>query len=573
MHDLVISGGMLVDGTGAPPRPADIAIDGDRITEVGKLEDSGARQTIDAGGMIVTPGFVDVHTHFDGQITWDPMLTPSCWHGVTTVVMGNCGVGFAPVRPDKHEWLIGLMEGVEDIPGAALSEGIQWGWETFPEYLDAVDSVPKMLDVGAQIPHGAVRGYVMGDRGAKNEPATEADIEAMATIVREAIQAGALGVSTSRTIAHMAIDGEPVPGTFAAEDELFGIGRALGDLGTGIFELAPAGALGEDLAAPEREMAWMRKLSAAIDRPVTFALTQNDHDPESWRRMLQLAGEAVGEGARIRPQVAGRPVTLLLGLQTFHPFAYGPSWGPVGIQSTIAQRIVAMRDPETRRKLVAEAHHGDPAMDQFLDPSKAFPLGDPPNYEPDPSTSIAARAASEGRDVYDLYYDLLMEDDGHALIMRPLLNYTDRNLDAVREMLLHPTSALGLGDGGAHCGTTCDASTPTYMLTHWARDRDHDRLPLEWVVRKMTSETASLYGLGDRGVVRPGLRADVNVIDHDRLALRAPHMAHDLPGDARRFIQEADGYVATVVGGQVVLVEGEDTGARPGALIRGARPA
>jgi len=571
MHDLVISGGTLVDGTGAAPRRADVAIDGDRITEVGDLEDSGARQTIDAGGMVVTPGFVDVHTHFDGQITWDPMLTPSCWHGVTTVVMGNCGVGFAPVQPDKHEWLIGLMEGVEDIPGAALSDGIQWGWETFPEYLEAVDGVPKMLDVGAQIPHGAVRGYVMGDRGAKNEPATEADIEAMAVIVREAIEAGALGVSTSRTIAHMAIDGEPVPGTFAAEDELFGIGRALGELGTGIFELAPAGALGEDLAAPEREMAWMRKLSAAIDRPVTFALTQNDHDPDSWRRMLQLAGEAVGEGARIRPQVAGRPVTLLLGLQTFHPFAYCPSWGAVGILPTIAERVAAMRDPETRRKLVAEAQTPDPAMLQFLDPAKAFPLGDPPNYEPDPSTSIAARAASEGRNVYDLYYDLLMEDNGHALVMRPLLNYTDSNLDAVREMLLHPTSALGLGDGGAHCGTTCDASTPTYMLTHWARDRDHDRLPLEWVVRKMTSETASLYGLGDRGVVRPGLRADVNVIDHGRLQLRAPHMAHDLPGGARRFIQEADGYVATIVAGQVTLVEGQDQGARPGTLIRGQR--
>ncbi len=573
MHDLVISGGTVVDGTGAAPRQADVAIDGDRITEVGELEDRSARETVDAGGMIVTPGFVDVHTHFDGQITWDPMLTPSCWHGVTTVVMGNCGVGFAPVQPDKHEWLIGLMEGVEDIPGAALADGIQWGWETFPEYLDAVDAVPKMLDVGAQIPHGAVRGYVMGERGAKNEPASEADIEAMAVIVREAIQAGALGVSTSRTIAHMAIDGEPVPGTFAAEDELFGIGRALGDLGTGIFELAPAGALGEDLAAPDREMAWMRRLSAAIDRPVTFALTQNDHDPDSWRKMLDLASQAVGEGARIRPQVAGRPVTLLLGLQTFHPFAYCPSWGPVGILPTIAERIVAMRDPETRRRLVAEAQTPDPAMVQFLDPAKAFPLGDPPNYEPDPSTSIAARAASEGRNVYDLYYDLLMEDNGHALVMRPLLNYTDRNLDAVREMLLHPTSALGLGDGGAHCGTTCDASTPTYMLTHWARDRAHDRLPIEWVVRKMTSETASLYGLGDRGTLRPGLRADVNVIDHARLQLRSPHMAHDLPGGARRFIQEADGYVATVVAGQVTLVEGEDTGARPGALVRGARPA
>ena len=574
MADLVITGGTLVDGTGAAPRVADIAVEDGRITEVadaGSLRATNAARTIDADGLLVTPGFVDVHTHFDGQITWDPLLTPSCWHGVTTVVMGNCGVGFAPARPDKHEWLIGLMEGVEDIPGAALSEGIQWGWETYPEYLDAVDRLPKAIDIGSQIPHGAVRAYVMGDRGAKNEPATAEDISAMADIVREAILAGALGVSTSRTIAHMAIDGEPVPGTFAAEDELFGIGRALADAGAGLFELAPAGALGEDLAAPDREMDWMRRLSAAIGRPVTFALTQNDHDPESWRSMLKLAGDARAEGAHVRPQVAGRPVTLLLGIQTFHPFAYCPSWAEIGLLSLI-ERVGKLRaDPGLRARLIAEAAHADPAMAQFLDPSRAYPLGDPPNYEPHPSESVAARAAASGRNVYELYLELLMDDDGRALIMRPLLNYTDSNLDAVREMLLHPTSAWGLGDGGAHCGTTCDASTPTFMLTHWARDRDHDQLPLEWVVRKMTSETASLYGLGDRGVVAPGRRADLNVIDHAGLALHAPEMVHDLPGDARRFIQKADGYVATILAGEVTLEHGDDTGARPGQLIRGAR--
>ena len=505
MHDLVISGGTVVDGTGAAPRQADVAIDGDRITEVGELEDSGARQTIDAGGMVVTPGFVDVHTHFDGQITWDPMLTPSCWHGVTTVVMGNCGVGFAPVHPDKHEWLIGLMEGVEDIPGAALSDGIQWGWETFPEYLDAVDSVPKMLDVGAQIPHGAVRGYVMGERGAKNEPANDDDIEAMAMIVREAIEAGALGVSTSRTIAHMAIDGEPVPGTFAAEDELFGIGRALGELGTGIFELAPAGALGEDLAAPDREMAWMRKLSAAIDRPVTFALTQNDHDPESWRRMLELAGEAIAEGARIRPQVAGRPGHSAARAADVPPVRLLPELGP-GRHHADPGRA-DRGDEATRRSAASSSPRRRPPTRRCCSSSTRRRRTRSATRR---TTSPTRRRASppgrprEGRNVYDLYYDLLMEDDGTALIMRPLLNYTDSNLDAVREMLLHPTSALGLGDGGAHCGTTCDASTPTYMLTHWARDREHERLPLEWVVRKMTSETASLYGLGDRGVAPPG---------------------------------------------------------------------
>lgn len=563
---------MVIDGTGAPARQADVAVDNGIITEVGKIADRAAHEVIDATDLLVTPGFVDVHTHFDGQVTWDALLTPTCWHGVTSVVMGNCGVGFAPAAPDSHEWLVGLMEGVEDIPGAALSEGIQWGWETFPEYLDMLDRVPKMLDVGTQVPHGAVRGYVMGERGAKNEPATPDDIDAMAAIVREGIEAGALGFSTSRTIAHMAIDGEPVPGTFAANDELFGIGRALGELGKGTFELAPAGALGEDLAAPEREMQWMRELSAEIGRTVTYALTQNDHDPDAWKRMLALASEAAAAGADVRPQVGGRPVSLLLGLETFHPFAYCPSWQVLGLLP-LPERVARLEDPDLRRRLVAEAANPDSALAQFLDPARAYPLGDPPDYEPDPSRSIAARAAREGRDVYDLYYDLLLGDGGRALIMRPLLNYSYGNLDPVREMLLHPTSAWGLGDGGAHCGTTCDASTPTFMLTHWARDRDHDRIPIEWIVRKMTTETAALYGLGDRGALRPGLRADINVIDHAGLRLGAPHLVHDLPGGARRFIQKATGYVATVVHGQVTLRNGEDTGARPGALIRGARGA
>ncbi|HZJ25722.1 MAG TPA: amidohydrolase family protein [Acidimicrobiia bacterium] len=569
MHDLVVKNGTLVDGTGAPPRHADVAVDDGVITDVGD-DVGGGRRTLDADGLTVTPGFVDVHTHYDGQITWDATLAPSCWHGVTTVVMGNCGVGFAPVKPDEHAKLIGLMEGVEDIPGAALSAGIQWGWETFPEYLDAIDALPKALDVGTQIPHGAVRTYVMGERGAKNEPATADDIVQMAALVREGIEAGALGFSTSRTIAHMAIDGEPVPGTFAAEDELFGIGQVLGDLDAAVFELAPAGALGEDLAAPEREMSWMRRLSAAVGRPVSFALTQNDHDPDAWREMLRLAGEAAAEGAQIRPQVAGRPITLLLGLQTFHPFSYSPLWAELAVLA-LPERVARMGDPELRRRLIADASAPDPAMAQFVDPAKAYPLGDPPNYEPDPADSIAARAARAGRDQYDLYYDLLLEDEGRALIMRPLLNFSYQNLDPIREMLLHPTSAWGLSDGGAHCGTTCDASTPTFMLTHWVRDRDGERLPLEWVVRKMTAETASLYGLGDRGIVAPGKHADLNLIDLDGLTLRAPEMVHDLPGDARRFVQQADGYAATVVAGEVTMDQGEETGARPGRLLRGGR--
>ena len=571
MHDLVIKGGLVVDGTGGAPRTADVAITEGLVTEVGRVS-GAARETVDADGLVVTPGFVDVHTHFDGQITWDPLLTPTCWHGVTTVVMGNCGVGFAPAKPDKHEWLIGLMEGVEDIPGAALSAGIQWGWESFPEYLDAVDSMPKVLDVGTQVPHGAVRGYVMGERGARNEPATPDDIAAMAAIVKEGVAAGALGFSTSRTIVHMAIDGEPVPGTFAAEDELFGIGAVLGELGTGVFELAPAGALGEDLAAPDREMDWMRRLSAAIGRPVTFALTQNDHDPEAWRRMLDLCAQAAADGAHVRPQVAGRPVSLLLGLQTFHPFAYCPSWGPLGFLS-IPERVARMRDPELRSTLLAEAQHIDPAFTQFLDPERIFPLGSPPDYEPARATSLAALARASGRTPHEVFYDALMQENGDALVLRPLLNFSDFNLDPVREMLQHPTSAWGLGDGGAHCGTTCDASTPTFMLTHWVRDRAEGRLPLEWVVRKMTSETAALYGLGDRGTLAPGMLGDCNLIDLDALTLHAPRMVHDLPGDGRRFVQGADGYVATVKRGAITLRSGEDQGARPGQLVRGARSA
>ncbi|MFM7060115.1 MAG: N-acyl-D-amino-acid deacylase family protein [Actinomycetes bacterium] len=572
MTDLVITGGLLVDGTGAAPRRADVAVADGIVTEVapaGTLAGTLAGETLDADGLIVTPGFVDVHTHYDGQVTWDPLLSPSSWHGVTTVVMGNCGVGFAPAAPDRHEWLIQLMEGVEDIPGAALSEGIRWEWESFPEYLDAVDRAPKVLDVGTQIPHGAVRAYVMGERGARNEPATAADIDRMAAIVREAIAAGALGFSTSRTIAHMAIDGEPVPGTFAAEDELFGLGRALTEAGGGIFELAPAGALGEDLAAPEREMDWMRRLGAACGRPISFAMTQNDHDPGAYRRMLDLATDAARAGAAVHPQVAGRPVNLLLGLQTFHPFAYCPSWGPIGILP-LAERVVRMRDPEVRRVLVAEAREPDEVMRQFLDPARAFPLTDPPDYEPPSSASIAAIAARAGREPMDVFYDAVIADEGRAFVMRPLLNFTEGNLDAVREMLMHPTTTWGLGDGGAHAGTTCDASTPTTMLTHWGRDRA-DGIPLEIVVAKMTSRTAALYGLGDRGRVAPGLRADLNVIDHDHLRLHAPVMVHDLPAEARRFVQRASGYVATLVRGRVTMREGVETGERPGALIRGAR--
>lgn len=568
MHDAVIRGGTLVDGTGTSPRTADVAIDAGKITEVGRVDARGTTE-YDADGAIVMPGVVDMHTHFDGQVTWDPLLTPSCWHGVTTVVMGNCGVGFAPVQTDRREWLIGLMEGVEDIPGAALSDGIQWAWETYPEYLDAVANTPKALDVGSFVPHGAVRAYVMGERGARNEAATPEDIAAMQAIVAEAIAAGALGFSTSRTIAHMAIDGEPVPGTFAARDELFGIGQALADAGRGVFELAPAGALGEDLAAPDREMAWMRDLAAAIKRPVVFALLQNDHAPDAWRETLRLCAEAQAEGSPVIPQVAGRPINLLLGLATFHPFAYCPAWAPLGFKS-VPERVAAMRDPALRETLLREVDEVDPTFAQFLDPEGVFLMGETPNYEPPASDSIAARARVAGRTPMEEFYDRLMDADGHALLMRPLLNYSEGNLDAVRDMLTHPGTVWGLGDGGAHCGTTCDASVPTTMLTGWARDRD-EGIPIEAIVAMMTSKTADLMGLSDRGRIAPGLVADLNVVDLDRLAVRRPQMVADLPAGARRFVQHADGWELTMKSGQPLMRNGEDTGLRTGQLLRGPR--
>jgi N-acyl-D-aspartate/D-glutamate deacylase len=571
VHDLVIRGGMVVDGTGTPGRTADVAINDGVVVEVGRV-DGGATRTIDADGALITPGFVDIHTHYDGQVTWDPLLTPSCWHGVTTIVMGNCGVGFAPVKPDRHEWLIGLMEGVEDIPGAALSAGIRWGWETFPEFLDVVDAVPKAIDVGTQVPHGAVRAYVMGDRGARNEAATADDIAAMADIVRAGLRAGALGFSTSRTLAHRAIDGEPVPGTFAAEDELFGIGSVLGELGTGVFELAPAGALGEDLAAPEKEMSWMRRLAAAINRPVTFALSQNNNDPDAWRKMLDLAAEAAADGVPVRPQVHGRTVSLLLGMQTFHPLNFTPTWASIGLLS-LEQQVAQMRDPSVRACMVADmaAVENDPLIRGFMHPSRIFPLGDPPDYEPRADASVAAIAGREGRSPWDVLYDLLLRDDGRELLNAPLLNYSDGNLDAAREMLVHPTTVFGLGDGGAHAGQTCDASTTTFLLSYWARDRMDGRLPLEEAVRKLTSATADVFGLGDRGRLVPGAKADVNVIDFERLQLRRPELVADLPGDAKRLVQRSDGYLATLNCGEITFEHGADTGARPGRLVRGAR--
>ena len=566
-YDLVIRGGNLIDGTGSPARIGDVAIQDGKIVAVGDVG-GGAEREIDASGLAVTPGFVDIHTHYDGQATWDPQLTPSCYHGVTTIVMGNCGVGFAPVRPGKEDFLIGLMEGVEDIPGAALHEGMNWSWQTFPEYLDSLDRLKFKMDVGTQVPHGSVRAYVMGERGANNEPATSEDIEEMASIVKEGIAAGALGFSTSRTIAHTAISGEPVPGTFAAEDELFGIGRVLGELGEGIFEVAGAGAAGEDVAAPAKELEWMVRLSKEIDRPVTFAMLQVDAAPQLWRELLESSAAAVEDGAEIFPQVAGRPFGLLIGHQTVvHPFAACPTFAAL-LELPFEDRIEKLRDSDTRKKILAEASPETSMLLAQLD--RMYPMGDPPNYEPSYEDSVEAIAKREGVDAIEMLYDRMLARDGRELFLVPLLNYSEGNADPIREMMYHPRAALGLGDGGAHCGMICDASIQTFMLTHWVRDRTRgEKIPVEFAVKRMTSDTADLYGLRDRGTIEVGKKADLNLIDLDTLRLEPPVMVHDLPAGGQRFMQRAHGYRATIVSGEVTMENDEPTEAYPGRLIRG----
>ena len=577
MSDLVIRNGTVIDGTGSPAVGADVSIRGGRIAEVGPpgtIATPEGAEELDATGLLVTPGWVDIHTHYDGQVTWDDVLAPTAWHGVTTLVMGNCGVGFAPVVPERREWLIGLMEGVEDIPGTALSEGSDWGWETFPEYLDALEPRRWTMDVGTQVAHGAVRAYVMGERGARNEPATPEDIARMKEIVRDAIAAGALGFSTSRTIAHVAIDGEPVPGTFAAEDELFGIGSALGELGTGIFELAPQGAAGEDIVGPRQEVDWMRRLSAEIGRPVTFALIQVDTAPDLWRELMDASLAAADEGADIWPQVAGRATGLLSGHHTtygiFDAFPAYQELKAKGLDE--AEFAAALRDPAVRESILGWEPDEVTAQSLAGAYERTFLLGDPPDYEPGPDRSLAGLAAANGCTPLEVAYDAMLADGGRGLLYVPILNYAEGSLDPVREMFLHPRAAAGLADGGAHCGVICDASMPTFMLTHWTRDRSRgETLPLEWVVKKQTHDTARLYGLGDRGTLEPGMLGDVNLIDYDRLQLGAPYVASDLPAGGTRLLQRATGYVATYKSGVRTFAEGEDTGARPGMLLRGAR--
>jgi len=577
MHDLVIRGGTVVDGTGAPGFTADVAVSNGIVTEIGRV--GAAQREIDADGALVTPGFVDMHTHFDGQATWDPYLTPSCWHGVTTAIMGNCGVGFAPVEPTRHEFLINLMEGVEDIPGSALHEGMSFDWVSFPDYLDALERTPRAIDVGTHVPHGAVRAFVMGERGARNEASTADDIEAMATIVEEALRAGALGFSTSRTMGHRAIDGEPVPGTFAAEDELFAIGHALAAVGHGVFELAPAGtggeAAGDSPDAHETEIDWIVRLSEATGVPVTFLIMQSHVAPDRWRYQVDASRRARAAGTPVYPQVASRCFGMLVGHQSrANPFRTRPTYQSM-VDLPLAERVARLRDPEVRARILAEgpppSAPGTLAAQMQRGMFEAlYPLGTPPEYEPTADTGLRAIADREGRDIEDVAYDAMLANDGKELLLYPLLNFAGGSYDALYEMMTDPITVQGLGDGGAHCGIVCDASMTTYMLSHWVRDRSRGpRLELEAAVKRLTADPAALYGLGDRGVLAPGMRADVNVIDFDNVGIERPEMVFDLPAGAGRMIQRSTGYVATVVAGESVVESGEVTGALPGGVVRG----
>tara|TARA_R110000823_G_scaffold171736_9_gene304224 strand:+ start:74566 stop:76341 length:1776 start_codon:yes stop_codon:yes gene_type:complete len=567
MYDTVIRGGTVVDGSGAPGTQQDVAITGDRIAAVGKDLGPGKHE-IDASGLLVTPGWVDIHTHYDGQVSWDPLLSPSSWNGVTTVVMGNCGVGFAPVVPGREDYLIQLMEGVEDIPGAALAEGIKWDWETFPQYLDAIERIPHAIDFAAQVPHGAVRTYVMGERGANNEKASPEEVAAMAAIVREGLEAGALGFSTTRTILHRAKDGELAPGTTADREEVIGIGRVLGEVGHGVLEVA------SDLAPEEEELSWMRQIGRETGRPVTFACLQNNDDPDQWQRLLAAVDADRAEGGTLTPQVAQRPAGVLFSLESSgHPFILHAAYQELALLP-LPERVAALRDPAVRSAILDNPPDLSGIPEVFTKTltnwRNMFPLGDPIDYEPTPERSLHALAKQQGCSPEALAYDTLLEREGKGMLYMPLLGYSNGDFEALRAMMQHPHAVFGLSDGGAHCGLICDASMPSYLLTHWSRDRSRGpRLPLEQLVHNQTRRTAAFYGLEDRGLLAPGMKADVNVIDYEGLTIHAPEMVYDLPAAARRLVQRVDGYRFTLCSGELIFQDGRETGARPGRLIRG----
>ncbi len=572
-HDLVVRGGLVADGRGGEPVTADVAVDDGSITAVGAVHGRGADE-IDAAGLLVTPGFVDIHTHYDGQATWDERMTPSSWHGVTTAVMGNCGVGFAPVRPDAHPRLISLMEGVEDIPGAVLDEGIEWSWESFGEYLDAVERRPHDIDLCAQLPHGALRLYVMGERAARLEEATPEDAAAMRNLATEALRAGAIGFSTSRTLNHRTATGDPTPSLRASTDELEAIALGVADAGHGVVEL-----ISDFWPDTDGEFELVRSMVARTGVPLSLSLAQSHRRPEAWRDLLGRIEAAVAEGLPIRAQVAPRPVGLLVGLQSsYHPLVAYPAYEDIAALP-VAGQARALRDPAWRARLLADMAADGVAGDgerqrgrpRPVDYGRLYPLGDVPDYEPAPETSVRRLAAARGVDPAALLLDLLAENDGRNFLYTPFSNYADGNLDACGEMLAHPHTVLGLGDGGAHVGLISDASFPTYALSHWARDRAYGRMEVGRVVEQLTSATAAAVGLHDRGVLAAGKRADVNVIDFDRLDCAVPVMAYDLPAGGKRLLQGARGYRATVVAGEITYRDGEPTGALPGRLVRGGR--
>ena len=572
MYDLKISGGLVVDGTGTPGRIMDIGVVGDRIVAMGELPETAA-QEIDATGRVVIPGFVDIHTHYDGQATWDQEMAPSSWHGVTTVVMGNCGVGFAPAAPDRQEWLVGLMEGVEDIPGSALTEGMTWDWESFPEYLDALEKLDRTVDVAAQVPHGAVRAYVMGDRGAANEAPTETEIARMSAIVEEGLKAGALGFSTSRTVLHKSVDGELVPGTTATEEELLGIGRALKRAGHGVFEIA------SDLLPEWNEFDWMGDLSRETGAPVTFTALESPIKQLPFTGQLQAMRDQNARGANIVAQISMRGTGLILGWRaTFHPFSQRPSWKAIA-DMPWAEQWARLQDPDFRRTLLAEK--GEPIgsdlqlIADLMESAFSMQYEMLPgfNYEPSAEQSIEQRAQATGVTPEEYVYDFMMRDGGTGMVYFPLLNYANGNLDFLEGALFSDDCVNSLSDGGAHCGTICDAAATTFMLQHWVRDRDGTRLPLEHAIKRQCHDTASLYGLEDRGRLAPGLLADLNVIDMEALSLNLPTVAFDLPAGGRRLLQTAEGYEVTIKSGRVTFRRGVKTGDYPGRVIRGPQSA
>jgi N-acyl-D-aspartate/D-glutamate deacylase len=565
-HDLVVRGGTVIDGDGGPPRTADVAVDGARIVEVGRVSGTGRRE-VDADGAVVAPGFVDIHTHYDGQATWESRLQPSSWHGVTTVLMGNCGVGFAPARPEHHDRLIELMEGVEDIPGIALHEGLAWNWRSFDEYLDALEARPHDVDLAAQVPHAALRVHAMGERAAAHEEATAEEIGRMAALAKAAVEAGALGFSTSRTLNHRSIDGELTPSYAAGADELAAIAAAIGTTGAGVLQVV------SDFPEPVEEFALLRRMVAESGRPLSVSLVQFPQDAERHRQVLGMLERAWADGLPIRAQVAARPVGMLLGLaNTLNPFMTNPVWRRLA-DLTVQEQAARMSEPAVREQILAaqtrEKDRGRLGGTMIHRYELMYELSDPPNYEPSPADSIAARAARAGRDPVELAYDVLA---GGGMLYLTALNYLAGNLDDVHEMLVHPHTLPGLSDGGAHVGTICDGSFPTTLIQHWTRDRAGAKLELPFVVQRQARDTASAVGLHDRGVLRPGYRADLNVIDVDHLRLHRPEMRYDLPAGGRRLVQRADGYRHTFVAGQQTYADGEPTDALPGRLIRGPRP-